>query len=597
MWVFGVVLNGVYFVDFVMSRKEEDFGVIEEILNSYRIMKENPFSYAIEGALSEWLQLLLVIERIKQDKRASETLKNIANFINEFFENGDVNEQTAIRDILKIDSSNPVIPSYNDEKLNKWSKLSFLFETLDEGMKDRVYFSKVAKFQQGRVKNNKDKEYSTDLLLDVIPTLCDELSFSWGNLNDYRMGYSHELILKGFIEGDEIIKAIEELASFDNNNFQDIRYKVVSDFLNEIRYGNNINYREDLDFNKALKYRLDFAGDINLYIRRELLIKTVNLIRKISCAANTFWVDDESKLSCKILFSEQLNLESSENGVQIDISDDILIEVFNFNEQKELSDILLSKLEVYLNKNNSLGGRLTDSVKSKFNNKEHDYSRFGDVVNERLIDMANNYDSWVFDSNNYLFNKNSELKISKNVVIRGVKFSIWYEKYLLENKKNILNGASKYKEERDIEDSKLTIKQSYEFVKKFSLESLPNFIQEQIKERLYTFNFFDRLLLLPLNLNIYNNIKYYSTEVSKLVSENIDSSDFDEILSSYHALQELLSDEDKKEFDCIEIYEKLLNKDYERNDGSQLRYNGSQKQPIKRSKLESLLRYQLDIAN
>ncbi|KLV03661.1 hypothetical protein ABT56_18355 [Photobacterium aquae] len=567
--------------------KNEDVTAIDEILSSSRIQKVNPFSYAIDGVLSEWIQLLLVIERIKADKSTQKTLQKIAGFTKAFLNNDDVDEKTCDSHACSSVSYNPVRPSYDAQRMKKWGYLHYFFVTLDEGMKDRFFLSKVAAQQ---VKGGEHD--SKDLLLDVIPELCDVLSFSWDNLNEIRMNYPHSLILRGVIEGNEILRAIENLIRFDNDEFQSIRYRVVSEFIGDVRRGYTC-YPKDIDFNQALKYRQDLVRDINEKLYQASLSETVRLIREINISA-CLWIDnDGTNLGLNSLLSDGINLKPTDSGVDIYVSNDLLLDTLNMSEQSEFISILMSKLYGYIKDNN----RLSDDAKEKINQHQYTEANSNRHLTKKLVAKVNNYNSWIFNQNNYILNKNNDLKISKSVIVRGIKFSIWYDDYLLCNKKNTLNGATEYSVHVDSDASPLTIKQSYEFVKRFSTKILPAFIYEQTKERLYDFYIFDDILLKPLNVNMFYAAKSYVNKLDSLFKCDNDSSDFDSVLTSYKAVKRLLSESDSADFDYVEAYEMILSKKYEVNFGyyDPISSGKINMGTIKRSKFESLLKFNLDV--
>lgn len=560
--------------------KNEDDLVIDSILKHSHIQKENPFGYAIEGALSEWIQLLLVIERIKLNQPAFETLKKIARFTRDFLSNDEVEQQTYnLHDHTGI-NTNPVRPSNNEQMLRKWSWLHYFFETLDEGKKFSVFFSKVNEIQSIHSKNLRGKKHSKELLTHVIPELCDELSFSWENLNKNRINYPHSIILRGFIEGDKILEAIDDLISFDSNQLHEIKKLAVSNFIFNVKNGNT-NYPCDIDIIKALKYRTDFVRSINDEIYKKILSETVKLIRKINCSAHLHIEHDKNGLGFKSIMNEHIKVKSFDNGIDIYLSDEILIDTFNDREEIELTKILFSKFKEHIKDNKKLDVYIKDDI-----NRNQSFVEFNDITT-KLIYKVNNYNLWIANQNNYLFNK--ELKLPKNIIVRGIKFSIWYQSYIIENKKNILNGATKYREELNIDAKELTIKQSYEFIKKLATTELTNIIIEQTKERLYTINQFNMLLLKPLNYTMYDCIKKYNEKLTDIFNINYITSDFDEIINTYKAVELLVSEHEAIDISYTDAYEKVFGKKYECNN------NYQSNKSIKISQFKSLLNFNLDI--
>ncbi|PSV36103.1 hypothetical protein C9J44_10765 [Photobacterium sp. GB-27] len=552
-----------------MSKNLDD-EVVECILNHSGIQKENPFDYAIEGALSEWIQLLLVIERIKLNPTAFKKLQKIAQFTRTFLSNDKVEKQTYCRHDRDNFSSNKVRPSYNRQMLKKWNSLDDFFKTLDEGKKLNVFLTKA----------NIVNKSSNELLIHVIAEICDDLSFTWDNLNTDRINYPHSMILKGFIEGNKILESIDELISFDSKRVQEIKKEAVSKFILKVKDGNS-NFPYNIDIIKSLKYRKDFVGSINDAIYRELLTETVKLVRKISCSAHLNIDDDHSFLGMRSFFKEHIEVKRSGNGIDIHLSDEILLNAFNFREEEELFNRLNSYFEDHIIDNNRLDSYINDDIKRNKSPHERDY------ITRKLIEKIENYNSWIESQNNYILNK--KLKLPINIILRGIKFSYWYQEYIIKNKKNILNGATEYRKELKLETKELTIKQSYEFIKKIAKNDLNLIIKEQTKERLYTINEFDMLLLKPLNNSMYDNIKEYNNQLGEIFKINCITYDFDEVISTYKAIELLVSEHEDDNISYSKAYEKVFNDKYDEY------YKYEKIKQIKKSELKSLLKFNFEI--
>lgn len=562
----------------VSENHKEDSNIV---LSCDRLTKKNPFCYAIEGIVSEWLQLLLVVERIKQDKIALKTLNELARFTIAFFDHDELKER-----VSKCGRRPSFLIDVNYQKRSQWNFLELFFETLDEDKEYRLYLSKAVVANESEKKNDTEKNLSCNLLLDVIPNVCDELSFSWSNLNKIRMNYPHMLIVKAFLYGDEIISNIESLIDFYKSKNTEMVQKIVRDFVSDVRSGNLSYYDKDIDFSSAIKYHKDMIRNINEKLEFSFLSETVKLINQINDSAAINSYNYNSIVNNTYLFDRNIDGKEDEKGegLEIFISNKMIGYAFNYEEENELINLLMDEIFKHAKEKKIINNSILEKI-------ENNNNYCSPTHNPRLSDALYHYNWWIREQNYFILSGSNNLNL--NVILRGIKFSIWYEKYTKYNKKNILNGSKEYVDSLGIKDSYLTVKQSYEFIKRFSKKELKYLINEQVNERLYSFDILSKLFFPPFNYTIYlASLRFYDG-LKSIFGCYFDARDFDRLVTLYKNIEKILSETKESEFNFEELSSKIFGHVCESNSGC-FTYN---KNDIKRSKLELLLLYRLDIIN
>lgn len=518
--------------------------LVDKIKKNKRIIQENPFQHAVDNVVAEWVQLLLVIERIKLDEAWMDSLKSIKSCTLAL-----LSEVDFIPDRLGVPRDDN-LPEMNVSEIYNWDQLSLFFQTLDEG-------KKIETFIFNELLNNKlysseldvrDPETQLAKFIDVF----SRIKFNWDNLNDSRFSYPHHLLLRSYIYGKNLLDAINCLIDFNKNEFEGIVKECIETFIEKYNIDNDSNIEG------FLEYRHDFVSGLNDYILHKLSNKIIYFINNIYLSINlksiSLQLDNFStNFNKDILYEIKIKGEIDNIKSFKDDNDDVIIkvpqEILMYTLKNSRNELIIDKL---IEQWSSITGiNNTDGI-----------NNFKDTEN---INELWDYDHFSKGLNFVLFRKvnDDNFKLSKKEIIRGIHFSIWFDS----KSTRISDGAKEFSLQNIDNDNKfkygtgLTIKQSYESVTRFSRRFLDKWILAQVKERDSLGSRALPKLLPPLNIKINDNIISIRKIINNYIPANykIDM-DIDNILKIYNKIYSLKGKVEDISVDCLcnELFDKKI---------------------------------------
>jgi len=569
---------------------------IEKLLSNTSIISENPFSEAINCICAEWLQLLLVIEKIKQDKESIAELRKIESVVLNVINDSEIENLVQINPLFQ-DYETQYMPERNHSKINQWGTLDLFFKTLDDGLKYESFLSSAVQHKEGIKETPRDafeKKQSArqrDIQLDIFPEIFTNEAFDWPNLNKVRLFYPHSQLLRAYIYGDELLRAIESLSQFDKKAFTDLRNERIDHFLKKIST-EQTHFSPNIDVLEAISFRQDLVNAFN----DEILFESISKINKLVLAIpNSLYLNIlgvKNIESIPFHIQRQIEVKELKGGtLQTQLPMSYFVEVLNSENQapllKYLFELMFQQAEEKLEA--STRNRLTHWIASR-NSKHSD-------LPQPVISALWNYQHWSRSLNYTLFNKRNSFKLSKNSILRGIRFSIWFDKHNRKKKTKISEGTELFVNDfTDKYGTALTIKQSYEKVKRFASQKLTEWVFCQVKERLHRTRDTLPALLPPLNKTLDENIISFKEQVISELPWAIDkSTELEDLIDLYNKIQ-LLHDKNKKEKVIEqETARQIIGKEPLKNEVHSNLLSLINEEPIEVYKLKKILSCQINV--
>ncbi|GIU40280.1 hypothetical protein TUM4438_01110 [Shewanella sairae] len=455
------------------------------ILNHRHLFRSNPFEDAKNGVIAEWMQLLMVVERIKHDKSSREILEKVDRLIEEIFSNSDVNHW--------VKANRSIFNSYaNTGDELKWEAVSLLLGCLDNGDKYNTYLVNAFERQQERTERESKQQIVRvrdakviNIETKILPSLMEDFDFQ--NLNDYRLGYPHHLIMRAYRYGNDLLKKIANLNSFDNDKFLTLREDVVSSYLDSITSGQT-KYPTKMDVVSASKYRHDLIHSFNRAIEEkvanklkedvEAIEKALNF-KRIQSAGFAPIVTDITVADCTVhpqvsaenseSYDESLAQSLCEERLQLSFQKSEFIKALNDGYYRHFISAVSDAAFEHIEKSKELTWRGSNHFRMR--------------NSENYISGLWNFQHWSLVSCTQVFNKRTTASFV--VMQRGMHFSHWCFKQEKQRRQTIRQKTELFVKETEGRFGKAsTVRQSYEALKKFTKECLPEIIYSQVQERL-----------------------------------------------------------------------------------------------------------------
>ena len=469
----------------------ENIDEIAQEVNDYpRIIHKNPFVNCLQAVCSEWLQLLLVVERIKLNTRANKTLDEVVTIAKEVLVHPQIQESYGHNPddyALRNDAAwNPQV----DEKRRALNAATTLFDTLDQGGKINAYFAAVHKVDYGSFVPDAVENPFLTIATEAIPTILDAQNFSWDNLNAWRLGYPHQLIVRSIIFNDNLLRAIDALLTFAENGdlFDALRRKTIQAYVQRKTFQEGSFYHLNCHF---LANRADIVAEVNHQILLATAQQCLFLARAIPVSIglsavifdHPFRMQVSPPENIKTHFGRILEQEKERKVVTIQID----VEDFTLAINNEASGEFFRQL------NEMLFASIRPEVKNS-------YGKYSDIdLPAWLYQAIWKYKGWVEQSSHILLLGNKEDYLAARIILRGVKFSHWDWYHPTPGKISIERKLAQYKTEGESES---TIKQSYEKVRGYAKNKITGLIIKQLEERLNMKNMMAEGLEAPLNHRI-----------------------------------------------------------------------------------------------
>lgn len=465
----------------------ENIDVIAQEVSDYpRIIHKNPFVNCLQAVCSEWLQLLLVVERIKLNARANKTLDEVVAIAKEVLAHPQIQESYGhnIGDYaLRNDRGwNPQV----DEKIRALNAATTLFDTLDQGGKINAYFAAVHKVDYGSLHDAAENSFLT-IATEAIPAILDARNFSWNNLNALRLGYPHQLIVRSIVFNDNLLRAIDALLTFAENGalFEALRRKTIQAYVQRKTFQEGPFYHLNCHF---LANRADIVAEVNHQILLATAQRCLFLVRAIPVSIglpaviidHLFRMQVSPPENIKTHFGRAWEQEKERKVVTIQMD----VEDFTWAINNEASGEFFRQL------NEMLFASIGPEVKNS-------YGKYSDIdLPAWLYQAIWKYKGWVEQSSHILLLGNKENYLAARIILRGVKFSHWDWYHPTPGKVSIEKKLAQYKTEGESES---TIKQSYEKVRGYANKKITGLVINQLEERLNMKRMMAEGLQAPLN--------------------------------------------------------------------------------------------------
>lgn len=516
--------------------------IVQEVSDYPRIIHKNQFVNCLQAVCSEWSQLLLVVEHIKLNARANKTLDEVVAIAEEVLAHPQIQENYGHNQsdyALRNDTAwNPQV----DEKIRALNAATTLFDTLDQGGKINAYFAAVHKVDYSSFLRNAAENPFLTIATEAIPAILDARNFSWNNLNAWRLGYPHQLIVRSIIFNDNLLRAIDALLTFAENGdlFDALRRKTIQTYVERKTFQEGPFFQLNCQF---LSNRADIVAEVNHQILLATAQQCLFLARAIPVSIglpavileHPFRMQVTPPENIKTHFGRTWEQEKERKVVTIQMD----VEDYTWSINNEASGELFRQL------NDMLFTSIRPEVKNN-------YGKYSDIdLPTWLYQAIWKYKGWVEQSSHILLLGKKEDYLAARIILRGVKFSNWDWYHRTPGKFSIEKKLAKYKTEGESES---TIKQSYEKVRGYAKNKITGLVINQLEERLNMKNMMAEGLQAPLNHRViekylrFRNVlaRYFPRDIfhkhglrwcldgaEKLV-EKLNSSDASDVLLRHH---------------------------------------------------------------
>ncbi|MCY1700903.1 hypothetical protein OVA10_23025 [Lelliottia sp. SL45] len=486
--------------------------IAQKVAKSPLIVSQNRFADYLRAVCSEWLQLVLVTERIKCDDAGGRCLKELIDVVNRVMKNRLVTEFYKNHP----DGISPFSGRHLHRHIVLDGVLSHFFEALDENKTMQDYTDDMSSY----CKNNPDPERGiryeptrNKVISEVIPDILKECQFSWRNLNALRLGYPHSKIIFLVLNHESLMESIENALSFIENDkvFEDFRMKLITDYIvkknGENKWPENFNADD-------LVYRPDLVSGLNDEILKAAADKTILLSQATSMSFSAIpeW---HMLVGGPELFEESPSVASNN-----------IAGMNHIEEYLKGKDVLKVHLEYEGIKGLYKDGcerffllELRERLRAKISPGRMEVNYQYQMLQQSLDEVRR--------CNFILLQaKKNKCYLAASTILRGARYSHWLWINASEVKGSILNKAEKYCSEKNKtggeDDGKpllraTTVKQSYEDIRKHARDYLVPLVLSQVEERQHLYT----ALLPVLNNRITEECENFVTELKKMLPEKI----------------------------------------------------------------------------
>lgn len=409
--------------------------------------KSGSFVNAICYVASEVMQLLLVVERVKADKKAYQKLLALEALKNAF-------------------DSSPVIKNAANKlpykAVNKNYAISNLCSILDLGLGVTSYLSASAQYAYypnfiGRPKKptSVTEEPSPnwiDSWMQDIHKIIDKKQYDFGNLNSIRLHYPHLQLLLAYIHGKELLLETCNLMSLNYQDFVGEASTLITKKTNSCGLG--LKTKEDLDAQELLnEYEVQglakskFIGEFNRIIDR------IKVCLEWSFTESSYFISPKVESNQK----EWKDWIGRDLGMQPILSFEVLEEDIKTAMQRGDLALIAERIA------NALANKVEPTKTSENFMQSEEYQQ----------NLLSPYEVWARSNIMLLDSRYKQDTLNYKTLKRGLGFSIWREQYQKTNKRMpTLDAATKFIQQEIGQPycigTAQTIKQSYEAIKSFA---------------------------------------------------------------------------------------------------------------------------------
>ncbi|MCX8971697.1 hypothetical protein NLN82_24630 [Citrobacter portucalensis] len=483
--------------------------IAQEVSDYPRIIHKNQFVNCLQAVCSEWLQLLLVVEHIKLNVQANKTLDDVVAIAKEVLAHPQIQESYGHKpsdNAVRNDTAwNPQV----DEKIRALDAATTLFDTLDQGGKINAYFAAVHKVDFSIFVRKTEENSFLTIATEAIPAILDVQNFSWNNLNAWRLGYPHQLIVRSIVFNDDLLSAIDALLTFAENDvlFDALRMKTIQAYVQRKTIQEGAFYHLGCHF---LANRADIVAEVNHQILLATAQRCLILARAIpvSIGLPAVILDHQFRMQVSPPENIKTNLgrflepekERKVVNIQMDVED------FTCAINNDASSEFFRQL------NEMLFASIRPEVKNS-------YGKYSDIdLPSWLYQAIWKYKGWVEQSSHILLLGNKEDYLAARIILRGVKFSNWDWYHRTPGKVSIEKKLAQYKTEGESES---TIKQSYEKVRGYAKNKITGLVINQLEERQNMRNMMAEGLQTPLNHRVIEKCSRFCNVLARYFPRDI----------------------------------------------------------------------------
>ncbi|MGR1185971.1 hypothetical protein ACUVJH_20890 [Aeromonas veronii] len=500
--------------------------IAEKLATDTRLPATNDFTDCAQACLSEWLQLLMVIERIKANKNGA------AIHLTALVELA----EAVYRDPLVIDYALKDIRGYGLRENQYWNPqpsidrrrldvLHTFFTAMDGGQSQSVYLTQLGKNLRvsKRDFNGSQKRYEK-IVCEIIPGLIDCINFPWKNLNNWRMHYPHEAIIRAMIFHSELIDSMFDLRKWIETPFQELKTQALFTLLQ----------RGEID---------SPAGD------KKLCAAQISVIReKMNELIAIDVVNRINTVSASIGFSLAHPLQNPDFPL-VAMTDRETIAFPGDPKPEHEQEVITLKFSVkdlqscvrrdqvavfYLALERAIESAMPSDNTMNFSSEMR--------LSLPIWDALQNTLRWTHDDF-FMLNFPCKARVNATVMLIGVEFSQWLWKERRCGKLTTFMAAKKYSSRRsDITTTNSTVKQYYERMRSWCKTELASTVKGQLSSRAENLTQIQSGLLWPINIDLIRRYKEFVTILSNFTGCDIAGNfDVDRIISIAAMLREILS--------------------------------------------------------
>lgn len=512
---------------------EKNLLAAEKLARDSRLPAINSFARCAQACLAEWIQLLMVIERIKASKtEASTTLMELVSLADVICADKQVIDYIT-SDPSRFAFSNDL--HWNPQTSDETKCLNLLqsfFIALDKGQTQGHYFTQAGKDSRDNPRNRDwRREVYDSIQCEVIPGILDNHKFSWSNLNSWRLHYPHEVIIRAIKYHTPMMVAINDLRTWKDQEFLALKIKILKDFLDSKEIILN-------DSDKAPSAAQIRAIHNKLMERLSIqLVSMINVIpasigiRNYHPTQNRDFPLTATKAKEVISFYQYQQPEEDQDVITIKIDANTLQQCIDNNEEGAFLMTFNEKL---------IGALSSDCMR-----------QFGNILNSRLflpspVRFALDYTLRWTNDDVFMLPTPFGSRINEEVLLTGLMFSHWLWEQRNKGKLTIRKGTIEYYEKQkklNVKPNASTIEQYYVLTRRWCKESLNTTVKEQLRSRVENITMIRWNLLWPLNFGLIKNYNDFITSVYSLVDSEVNyGCDVDKIISISSYLRGFIKD-------------------------------------------------------
>lgn len=503
--------------------------IAEKLARDPRLNDPSGFKECAQACLSEWLQMLLVVERIKAHKaQAASDLNALVTLAEDVYHSPLVIEHTSadiMRYALTMDRHwNPQAA----EDRRRLDVLSRLFIALDAGHTQSVYLTNAAKNLPQNISDYDGslKRYE-NIICTLIPTLLDERNDGWHNLNAWRLHYPHELIVRAMMFHNDIMDALIALRSWTETPFVQLKQQAL---LTLLKQGVLPQLAED-----------EIPGAAHISLIREKMVEAmaIELVYKMNAISAAIGY------SAHPSFAPGFPLTAKKESEMISFD--------RYHEPARQQDVVTIKFSAEALMKYAQSGEITefylsldDAVNKAMNidRPQHNENVFyaADRLPVPIRGALHKTLRWACDDR-FLLPAPAHTRVNTTVLLTGIAFSHWLWQQRRSGKMTTSRGASEYiQRQRDLVTKNSTVKQYYERMRAWCQNEIVNIVKDQVSRRAENHVQIKLNLIWPLNIDFYRRYDEFITHLKILTNGKISHKhDINEIISLAKALRILLN--------------------------------------------------------